>query len=115
MLATRKRVNWRDPDGPGLVDHEHSEEHPDGSEDGLGDQRTGVTAGHHDVAEHPGDGTEEQTLQCGVAQDDGLAVLFAAKRGDHDQGEPAERADQGERHREGRVAADDEVRHRSHQ
>ena len=81
----------RDPDGAGLVDDEHAEEHAEGAEDRLPDQRAGAGARHHEVGEQERDRAEEQTLERRVAQHDRRVVLLAAERRDQHQRQAAER------------------------
>src|SRR5580693_7432661 len=65
MPATIIRELGCDPDGAGLVDDEHPDEHPEGAQDRLPDHRAGAGARHREVGQQEGDSPEEQPLQRG--------------------------------------------------
>ena len=80
----------RHANGAGLVDDEHAEEHAEGADDGLADQRTGADTGDHEVGDHERERADEQALKRGVAQHDRRVVLLAPEHRDQHQHEAAD-------------------------
>ena len=98
----------RHPDGSGLVDDQHADEHTDSSEDRLRDHPG--TTGRDEVGEQERRRAQEEPLQRGIAQHDRRAVLLATERRDQHHRQSAERADEHERHHQREVLRHQEVR-----